>query len=194
MTDLLEILTIRTPESSKFKVLDQPYSLPSKCSFCGIGHNEDGKRQFIDTMLELDYYGVVYICSTCFIEIAKALGFLSPQQYTRVADAGIAAELQNRELKVENDGLRNAIAILSSHRCLGPTSLSHVVNEQGEGEDDSIPPGSLETGESEGSDNAKPDDGERLSDVRGDAKPDGPKPAKRTTYLDDLLEGIHPKG
>lgn len=183
------------PTSSRFRILDQPYSLPSKCSFCGIGHNEDGKRQFIDTGLDLDWYGVVYICSTCFIEIAQTLGFLSPQQYTHVADAGIEAEVENRGLKVENDALRTALNLLSDHRCFRSLRPDDGNVGEGTGKASELSGDTLEGGKPESSDNVEPDDGEGLSDVRGNAAGDSaesgkPVSAKRRSggsILDELV-------
>lgn len=157
--------------TSKYKWLDQPYALPCKCTGCGIGHNDDGRRTFLDTGMELDYYGVIYICSNCFIEMAAGLGYLSPAQYTKVADDGVEAEIQNRGLKVENEALRTAIKLLSDHRCFQPTALSHVPDGEGTKAEQEVHGKPLEDGINESSDNAEHGGGEGLSDVRGDAKP-----------------------
>lgn len=189
----METLTVRVPTSSRFRILDQPYSLPSKCAFCGIGHNEDGRRQFVDTGLDLDWYGVVYICTNCFIEIAQTLGFLSPQQYTNVCDAGIEAEIENIGLKVENDALRTALNLLSDHRCFKPVNPAHAAQYKSEHGEPQVPGNPLESGKPESSDTPESDDGKGLSDVRGNAADDsaehGKSARKRSSssILDDLV-------
>lgn len=204
MTTLAERMLNLDP-TSKFKVVDQPYALPSKCSFCGIGHNEDGKRVFIDTTLDLDWYGVVYICSTCFIQVAQALGFIAPEAWEKVVESSTNSLIENEQLKGENEGLRIAVSVLSNHRCYNAHNAESA--QPGEGEAGKaaspIPGDTLESGKPKGSDTSESGDGEGLSDVRGNAagdsaehgKPAAAKPAaKRTTYLDDLLDGIHSKG
>lgn len=62
----------------RFKVIEANQLLaPGKCAGCG-GFT---KRRFVDFGLELDFYGVVYLClEVCFTEVANKLGFLSPEQ------------------------------------------------------------------------------------------------------------------
>lgn len=62
----------------RFKVIEANQMLaPGKCAGCG-GFT---KRRFVDFGLELDFYGVVYLClEVCFTEVANKLGFLSPVQ------------------------------------------------------------------------------------------------------------------
>lgn len=198
MTTLVERMLSLDP-TSKFKIVDQPYALPSKCAFCGIGHNEDGRRVFIDTTLDLDWYGVVYICSTCFIQVAQALGFIAPEAWEKVVESSTNSLIENEQLKGENEGLRTAVSVLSNHRCYNMPA-QHGKGEAREGAPP-VPGDSVEGGKPQSSDNAESDDGKGLPDVRGDAAGDSAesgKPAdskrKRTTYLDDLIDGIHSKG
>ena len=39
-----------------------PLALPAKCIACGYGGN---KRRFMDVELDIDFYGVVYLCESC---------------------------------------------------------------------------------------------------------------------------------
>jgi len=127
--------------------------------------------------------------------VAQALGFLSPQQYTHVADAGVEAEIENMGLKVENDALRTAVSLLSDHRCFKPVRPDIAGNSEGAKQAQDIPGNVVESGKSEGPDNAEPDDGKGLSDVRGNAASDTaesgkPASAKRRSggsILDELV-------
>jgi hypothetical protein len=62
----------------RFQVLEHNQLIaPGKCAGCGGFTN----RRFIDFGLELDFYGVVYLClETCFTEVANQIGFASPDQ------------------------------------------------------------------------------------------------------------------
>lgn len=62
----------------RFKVIEANQMLaPGKCAGCG-GFT---KRHFVDFGLELDFYGVVYLClEVCFTEVANQIGYLSPVQ------------------------------------------------------------------------------------------------------------------
>lgn len=180
--------------SGKIRIVDQPYVAPSKCVLCGIGHNEDGKRHFIDTQTDLDWYGTIYICTTCFKEVANAIGYLSPKQYTEVRDNAVENKAENIGLKVENDSLRTALGLLTNHRCFKPVDSSHLDQYKAEREEPAVLGDAVESGEPEGSDNAEPDDGKGLSDVRGNAASDAtehgkPASAKRRSgsILDDLV-------
>lgn len=196
MTTLTERMQSLNP-TSKFKVVDQPYALPSKCAFCGIGHNEDGRRVFIDTTLDLDWYGVVYICSTCFIEVAEALGFISPEAWEKIVKDSTDSLIENERVKGENEGLRIAVGVLSNHRCYNADNSESAQSGEGEtGKAASPISGDIvESGKPEGSDNAEPDNGEGLPDVRGNAADDSAEPGKPASakrrsggsILDDLI-------
>lgn len=112
--------------SGRFKVLDQPMASPSKCAFCGLGHNQDGTVQFIDTTLDLDFFGVVYICSVCLTEISAALGYLHPDAWEKVVDDSTSTLIENERLMAENDALRDMVANLVTHRCYRNSSAPPV--------------------------------------------------------------------
>lgn len=78
MSKLKDGAAIATASVGRFQVLEHNQLIaPGKCAGCG---GFTGRR-FIDFGLELDYYGVVYLClETCFTEVANQIGFLSPVQ------------------------------------------------------------------------------------------------------------------
>jgi hypothetical protein len=174
-------MTIEINVSGRFKVLDQPYALPSKCAFCSLGHNQDGKVSFIDTTLDLDFYGVVYICSNCLTEIAKSLGFIPPEGWQKIVEDSTNSLIENDRLRAENNGLRDAVNILTGHRCVSvQPSNPDIVKVIAEANRiiDRTPKG-VESAEPE-SDALSSEPG--LSDVRGTAKL---KPAKSSTTKPD---------
>ncbi len=65
--DYLELLRM-----TKYRILAVPDVTPAKCSNCGSS-KEDG-RKYIDFGLIVDWYGVVFLCSLCLDDVAKAIG------------------------------------------------------------------------------------------------------------------------
>lgn len=171
---------------SRFQVLENPPSAPSKCAFCGIGHNDDGRRLFIDTSLDLDFYGVVYMCSTCLNEIAESLGYISNDKWDGLKLKLDHTQMENNELKGENEGLRTAIISLSNHRCYQSTlPESFSLEDEGRPEDDRSTSPAITGLEPKEPKSDEPNSEPRLSDVRGPSKP---KPSKSTNTNDPLAE------
>lgn len=91
----------------RFQVLNENQLIaPGKCAGCGGVTN----RHFIDFGLELDFYGVVYLClETCFTEVANQIGFISPQQAV-----DLQGEMQN--LVERNSDLQDKLNALEAVR------------------------------------------------------------------------------
>jgi hypothetical protein len=68
--DYLEMLRM-----SKYRILAVPDFKPAKCANCGSTKN-DG-RNYIDFGLEVDWYGIVYICGECLKDIAREMGLFT---------------------------------------------------------------------------------------------------------------------
>jgi hypothetical protein len=90
------------------KLLPLPVALPGKCIVCGASDNTDG-RKYLDFGFEIDFYGVVYFCTHCFSETAKAVGYISPDVAsildTKIEE--ITADAEN--FRAENVKLRVAL-------------------------------------------------------------------------------------
>lgn len=93
-----------TTPTSLVQIVNTPVAEPGKCVVCGS--TGDAFRKFIDFGFTIDYYGVVYFCTFCFVEIANACDFIEHSKYL--------------ELLKENEGLklalRNAEKIMGSFR------------------------------------------------------------------------------
>ena len=176
----------QTPQD-RFKVLDQPYPSPHKCVGCGVDHNMDGTRQFIDTTYELDFYGVVLLCSTCFLEIANALKYISPEQWEGIVKSSTDSLIDNERLKEENESLRLAIRTLASSSYSEPAVVLNVVADEIAPENSGALEGSTPDGVSPSPDSNEPDVSEGLPDVRRTpaAKP---KPSKRDDSVNEFAE------
>jgi hypothetical protein len=183
-------------QDSKFRIYNYPPALPNKCVGCNsTTPGDDNSRAFIDTRMDLDWYGAVYICTHCFLEMANVFGYVSRDQheFTVAGMSQLIADL--RELKKENEALRTAVSALSDHRCAisdepDGDSVREAAEEIRGSDADSAP-----AGNQEGSDSPESDGVEGLPDIRvdadvhagnsgpksGEAKPAEPDP------LDDLL-------
>lgn len=87
-----------SPLTSRFQIVERPYAHPGKCAVCG-----STDRPSVDFGLDVEDYGVVYLCLVCLSEVGQIIG-LVPEQRVRDAEieAGqsITAWLNQRELKV----------------------------------------------------------------------------------------------
>lgn len=87
--------------NARVQVYKHPPAAPGKCVVCGFGGDAEDSRTFIDFGFDLDYYGVVYFCSNCIVEVANAIGFVSGEQYEAVAKEN--ADLTERLIGATNE-------------------------------------------------------------------------------------------
>lgn len=143
----------QTTTSSRFKILDAPYATPGKCAVCGYAAsgNEtepDDKRQYIDFGLDIDYYGVVYICTTCIHELTHQLGYILPVEADEFENK--IEELTSRitRLEVVTDVINSMADVLIMHGWVSSVGSDFSV----EGEStfkEAAPDGSTNNSESE---------------------------------------------
>jgi hypothetical protein len=90
--DYLEMLRME-----KYVISDAPYFKPSKCANCG-STKEDG-RKYLNFNLDIDWYGIVYLCGLCLKDIATAFGLFRDleDQLAKAVDA--LASITNSEEK-----------------------------------------------------------------------------------------------
>lgn len=81
---------------SRLTVLANPELAPGVCFLCGSAG--DDKRKFIDFGKNIEWYGTVYICTFCIVEVAEAADFISVASFDRLHN-------DYRELKVKYDQL-----------------------------------------------------------------------------------------
>lgn len=81
---------------SRLKVLDNPELAPGICFLNGcVG---DGKRKFIDFGKNIEWYGAVYVCTQCIIEVAEAAEYIPVASFDKLHN-------DYRELKINYDQL-----------------------------------------------------------------------------------------
>lgn len=59
--------------TSRYRVLPRPVRVPGTCKFCG-----SSKGPVIDTLVEIDFEGSLYICIKCAKEIGRTAGLVDP--------------------------------------------------------------------------------------------------------------------
>jgi hypothetical protein len=69
-----------SPVLERFQLLDKPAAAPGKCAVCG-----SVSKPVIDFNFNLDWYGAVYFCVECMQSAARAIGLVSIEEYTTLA-------------------------------------------------------------------------------------------------------------
>jgi len=90
--DYLEMLRM-----GKYNILDVPNCKPFNCANCGSTKNDD--RKYIDIGLDIDWYGIVYLCGLCLKDIATAFGLFKELEEKLEKAVTTLAELNYTEQK-----------------------------------------------------------------------------------------------
>lgn len=101
-----------TNVNARYRVVeDGAYVHPGTCLICGRDGGSD-ERGMTDTSKDLDYVGVVYICSYCVLEMAEQYGAASPRTQLNNLAAAEALEAQlesTRERLAKAEGLLDVL-------------------------------------------------------------------------------------
>lgn len=105
------------------QIVIHPQALPACCIFCP-GSVRD---RYIDTELQIEFHGAVYICDTCILSMGRMIGMISKEQ----AEILI---LENTETSTRMFHLqRRQAALESSLRDLADAGYDNVrLNEHGD--------------------------------------------------------------
>jgi hypothetical protein len=90
--DYLEMLRME-----KYSILDIPNCKPFQCANCGS--TKDDGRKYVDFGLDIDWYGIVYICGMCLKDIATAFGLFKELEEKLEKTVKTLAELNYTEQK-----------------------------------------------------------------------------------------------
>lgn len=105
-----------TNVNARYRVVeDGAYVAPGTCLTCGRDGGSD-ERGMTDTNVDLDYVGVVYVCSFCVLEMAEQYGAASPRTQLNNLAAAEALETQleaTRERLTKAEGVLDALGVLS---------------------------------------------------------------------------------
>jgi len=117
---------VETQNLSRFRIVKPTEMMaPCKCAVCG----KFSTGTYIDFGLELDFYGVVYICvEDCFTELANLQDYHSPGQHKMVMGE---LACKRDELNIAQDRIEALEYALDGLRRVGdfsPSSSSNAVD------------------------------------------------------------------
>ncbi|MGS2592236.1 hypothetical protein [Streptomyces hebeiensis] len=87
-----------TESDSRFSIVNTPVIAPGICVSCSTADIDD--RKFIDFNKEVEYYGVIYICTPCVTELAKLLNFIPMESFEDL-------HKEYRKLQIDHNHLIN---------------------------------------------------------------------------------------
>lgn len=104
----------------RIQFTQNPLAAPGHCAICGFsgGIVSDG-RQFVDWGMDLDFYGSVIFCTSCFTTVATQLGFASYEETQLLRRQASDAAMVTESLKDENERLRKHVNNLVALRDSG---------------------------------------------------------------------------
>lgn len=85
------------------QIVKYPILPPGKCAECGYGGRD---RRYADTGIDVEFYGVVYVCDLCFTSWASDFGLGPVSEYRGLLD-NLHARIG--ELENERDSLLGVI-------------------------------------------------------------------------------------
>lgn len=145
--------------SGKFKLVAKGYlAPPASCLSCGNGSCEEG---YIDCGSYIDYYGQVYLCWFCAIQLAETFGCVIPEDVAKMEET--LTEALNSRAVLEEE-LRVANERISAYNLIiGPISVpSESSDSPASDGDEDEPDTPLDF---EGSDDGEPVTPEPVTDV-----------------------------
>jgi hypothetical protein len=169
--DYLEMLRM-----SKYRIKEYPDIKMAKCANCG-SCKDDG-RKYVDFGLDVDWYGIVWLCGLCIHDIADAMGL-----FKGLRDKALQLELETRryvELLANGPALQEQLedyvnrlkeyydSLFAVGNGLSPNGTRHLsVDETSEVEPtvDGTEQGTTESSDGSGSKNIR-----RLTDLLNDSE------------------------
>lgn len=87
-----------------------PVCAPGKCVICGTCGEPHTK--FIDFGFDIDYYGVVYFCENCILQVLTILDFVPSDELRRVEGRLKEYEFMYEAVKAKFEELSNVIKLI----------------------------------------------------------------------------------
>lgn len=123
-----------SPESvinGRFKFLERPNVAPGKCACCG-----SVERPVVDFNFDLDFYGVVYLCTDCLREAADIAGITSTE--VQVAPLPIDYEALNEFFRAVSHTIDRINLVIPDYVIPLATSV-----QENDGSDDAVDDGAI---------------------------------------------------
>lgn len=128
-----------------------PPALPGSCYLCSSGD----RKRYIDTKINVEFHGAMYMCDLCIAEMAQKLGMATEEQVSQLNFEVLNLRSKEQHFREEIQALKGVIdgyddvrSFLDSPSLFAESSDSSDLRE--EGSTDQLPEGegSLDQGES----------------------------------------------
>lgn len=97
--------------AKQYQLYERAPYVPYECISCrDVGH---GANKIIDLEIQVDYYGMVYLCESCFGGIADGLGYMRPTETTVVREELALVRAKLERVPAVTERLVNDIRDLS---------------------------------------------------------------------------------
>jgi hypothetical protein len=103
---------------SRLHVLNNPILAPGVCFLCGSAG--DGKRKFIDFGKQIEWYGTVYICTECIVEVSSAADYIPVANFDNLHNAYRELQVKYDQLVVRYEPFEKAISNVVESRTSKP--------------------------------------------------------------------------
>lgn len=137
---MTETVSITEEPQSKFQFFTEPLqTLPHKCAGCSrySSNDPDNPLRFVSWNLDVEFYGVIYICVDCLRQMAERMGYMEPKNVKSLIAKKSQLIQDVSNLLNENMELRNALGIVERVRSDSSVdSVSSVPDEESDEESD----------------------------------------------------------
>lgn len=125
------------------------YSVPNECVGCGKTDNGNvldppTSPGMVDVQKDIDFYGAVYVCSDCSLQMARIFGAITPAEYSDMEHQLHLAVHENSELRKENLALKK---VVDGYRELGNLAAGEFHTAIFAGLEESLDSGELVPGQ-----------------------------------------------
>lgn len=104
-------------------------ALPAKCISCGSNTSEaPGFKKYLDLGIDVEFYGVLYLCSECFASVALDVGYVQLQEVIASDERYVEAAVKIQDLEARNEALRSGMAALLSGAIQHTSSTSDLID------------------------------------------------------------------
>lgn len=107
--------------NGKFVLMQAPAALPGKCTGCGTARHANG---FIDTGYDADFWGVIYYCYECVLDMASKFGFIGPETADNLNKKIAELETESANQRAAILGLEHTVDGLLQVRDTGISDLT----------------------------------------------------------------------
>lgn len=156
----------------QISVITDLVALPAKCYYCGGAD----KSSYLDTGIQIEYYGALIFCNECFNAMAEVYGYISPHKAAAYREVIPRMEQKIQELEAQRQAMELAIEELKKAGYDNPIDefLHSIRNSLGSDDDSDEDFDSSESGITSGSQRGKKgtaqsSDDERMAELRADS-------------------------